>query len=80
MELLPEKVGFKCKENLSAFNLAEIESLSLRFVCSRHDWIAERRNVISEFLSVVDDFSKYLLFVRLERKRRDLILPSLKIF
>lgn len=77
MKFLTEEVSFEGEEDLSPFNLAQIEALRLAFVCSSHNRIAERSNMRSEFLRVVDNLVENVLFVGLEWEAGDFVLPRL---
>jgi hypothetical protein len=79
MELLTEEICFVRKKDFGTFDFSQVKSLSLGFIRSRHDRIAERCHMVPEFLRIVDDLVENLFFVRLERKRGDFILPLLEI-
>lgn len=68
MELLTEEVSFVGEEDFCAFDLPQVEALRLGLLCSCHDGIAEGCYMLAEFLSIIDDLVKDLLFVRLEGK------------
>lgn len=79
MECLPEEISLIGQENFSSFNLSKIEALGLDFLCGCHYRIAERGNMRSEILRIVDDFLKDFFFIRLEGQVRNFILPRLQI-
>jgi hypothetical protein len=55
MELLSEEICLEREQNLGTLDLPEIEALGLGFLGCSHDRIAERRNMGSELLCVVND-------------------------
>jgi hypothetical protein len=79
MELLSEEICFVSKKDFGTFDLSQVEPLSLGFIRGRHDRITERCHVLTELLCIIDDLVENLFFVRLKRKARDFILPSLQI-
>jgi hypothetical protein len=79
MKLLSEKVGFVDKKNFCTLNLPKVEALCFGLISCRHDWVAERSDMIAEFKSVINDLGKYSLLVGLEWKGLDIILPGLEI-
>ena len=80
MELLSEEVGFIGEQDVSTFDLAEVETLSGDFVRCCHDRIGEGTNEISKVLSLVNNVLNSTLLLRLEGQAGYLRLPILKVF
>jgi len=66
VKFLAEEICLKCQKNLGTFDLAEIEALSFTLVRSGHDRIAERCDMVAEFLGIIDDLGKNFFLVGLE--------------
>ena len=65
VKLLSEEVGFVGEQDVGAFDLAKVETLSRDFVRCCHDRIGEGTNEISEVLCLINNVlnSTFLLWL-----------------
>ena len=67
VQLLTEEVGLMGKENLGAFDLAEIEALCRHFLSRDHHGVDERLHEVPERLARGNELLEDGFFFRLER-------------
>lgn len=82
MQFLSENIRLICEENFSTFNLAQVEQHLRHLLDGPAELVAVGilSKEIAERLGFVDNPSKELFFLRLERQVWDFILPALEIF
>src|SRR3569833_657781 len=75
-QLLAEVIRLISQQDLGSLDLPQVEALRLGLAGRREDGVAVRRDVRAEILGVIDNPLEHLLLLRLERERRDLLVPA----